>query len=147
MSPQFQREKLFSTGFCLLGLIACAIMWVEADLHHPERKLNFFGDTSNKPLTKNKHPEAPLAFVAIGMVALIAGLWGLAGKDDQPVWWTHGIGQIVAGAVFGFLLVQVRLINGHDMMEFQPGFYLGMLVVLGLIVTGVKVITGHTSLR
>jgi hypothetical protein len=140
MSGLLYRERLIATGFCLLGLLACAAMWFEAGLHRPERTLNFFGGSSKVPLMERKYPESTLLFVTVGWIALLAGTWGLGGSRDEPLWWSEGIGRIFAGCVLGLLIFQARWINGHSMKEFQPGFYLGMLCCLGMCLTGIKVI-------
>lgn len=115
-------------------------MWFEAGLHVKGKKLNFFGDMRGTPWHECKHPEAMLAFSACGMVAMLLGIWGLAGRrDDQPVWWNFGIGLILFPAIFGWLFFNARYINGTPFGVIQPGFYLAMMAMGGLAAVGVRV--------
>lgn len=141
MSHRFLRERLVGVACCLLGIMACVIMWYDAGLHQPGRQLNFFGGSKKTPFFERRYPEATITFSGLGFGAVLLGLLGFAGRrmDDQPEWWNHGVGSIVAAVVFGLLLTQARWVNGMPFEVMQPGYYLALAAVGGLAAVGVSV--------
>lgn len=138
------RIQLTASGLILMALLACALMWKEAGLDEPGRVLNFFGGSKRIPFLQRKHPEATLAFTAIGLGLFLVSLWvpfktQRAIDRDEPYWWTHGLGFIFVGTIFGIFLYQVRYINGVPHEVWQPGAILGMSCCAGLAITGIVV--------
>ena len=142
MTRFFFRERIVGAICCLLGLAACWLMWHEAGLHQPGRKISVFGDSSKTPFLKGKHPEAPLIFCGIGFTAVLFGLFGMVAnrQREQPLWWDLGIGPIFIAVVFGLLLTKARWINGTPVHEIQPGYLLALAATGGLVAVGVSVL-------
>jgi len=142
--------RLTASGLLIFALLACAIMWNEAGLNNPGRKLNFFGGSNRIPFLQQKHPEATLTFTAIGLGVFLVSLW-LPPKamrridHDEPFWWTHGLGLIFVGTIFGIFLYQARYINGVPHEVWQPGAIMGMSCCAGLAITGFVVMIRGSS--
>jgi hypothetical protein len=137
MQNFFLREKLVAAACCLLGLVACLLMWHEAGLSKPGRKLDLFGGSNKIPFWEQQHPESKIVFCSVGYGCMMLGILGLGKrKDDEPEI-VQGPAFIIFGVIMGFMLTQARTVTGVPMEKFQPGFYLMLAANGGLVAAGV----------
>ncbi len=87
------KERLFASGFCLFGILACVCMAYEAGIFEPGHTREFLGGPTTDSLLERLRPEATLLYASIGWLAMGVGLWGTnpsmsttAGTTKPSVW-------------------------------------------------------------
>lgn len=139
------RERLYASGFCLFGILACVCMAYEAGIFETDHKVEFLGGPTTDTFLQRLRPEATMLYASIGWLAMGVGLWGTNPKYVYHRWYNEAIGLILAGVVLGLLMIHARSHNGHSLLNLQPGFYLGMLACSGMIATGYKANTAREN--
>ena len=131
-----RASKTIAVASCLLGLLACWLMWNEAGLPPKDRPLHLAGGDTRKFITEIPYPESCIVFASGICVISILGVFGLIGREDNSPEWHWGPCFLAVGVLLLLFLHQARRVNGTDMAIVQPGHLLGLLAGVGLLNAG-----------
>lgn len=141
-----RTPKLLIVGGCLLGMVACGLMWSEAGLPPKDRPLELFGRPSSERrfVTQQPHPESNIAFGGGIFAIVLLSTLGLIKDRDETRHDTSslsaGIGCTLVGVFLLLMLHTARRVNGVDLAVLQPGHLLGLLAGMAITIAGLMVL-------
>jgi hypothetical protein len=134
--------RVLAAACCLVGLLACRVMWHEAGLPPKERPLHVFGASGGKGISSEIYPESSILWSGGICVMTLLGIVGLVGRGSTSPEWHWGPAFVAVGVLLVLFLHQARGVNGTDTAAVQPGHVLGLFAGTGLVGAGGVVLVG-----
>ncbi len=129
--------KVLAASSCVLGLVACWLMWHEAGLPPNDRPLRLFGASGGRGISSEIYPESGIVFSGGIFVVNLLSILGLVRSKEVSVAWHWGPAFLIVGVLVLIFLHQARRVNSVSLEVVQLGYVLGLLAGAGLLASGV----------